>query len=138
MTSFGPKVGQIGTKWDKSGTFPDQISIHFDSAKCHEIWSEKVLDLSHTSQNVLKSDLKKSRICPILGLYDPLWAQIWPFCSKLRGCGDTVSSNSTQNLHEICAGCWLLSLYPGWYTLHCLPYTKFTLVVYDIQYNLSW
>ena len=26
---FGPKVGQIGTNWDKSGTFSDQISEHF-------------------------------------------------------------------------------------------------------------
>ena len=26
---FGPKVGQIGPKWDKSGKFSDQISIYF-------------------------------------------------------------------------------------------------------------
>ena len=39
---FGPKVGQIGPKWDKSGTFPDQISVHFGSVR----------------QNILKSDLK--------------------------------------------------------------------------------
>ena len=25
VTRFGPKVGQIGTKWDKSGKFSDQI-----------------------------------------------------------------------------------------------------------------
>ena len=25
---FGSKVGQIGPKWDKSGTFTDQISVH--------------------------------------------------------------------------------------------------------------
>ena len=25
---FGPKVGQIGPKWDKSGAFSDQISVH--------------------------------------------------------------------------------------------------------------
>ena len=25
MTRFGPKVGQIGSKWDKSGKFSDQI-----------------------------------------------------------------------------------------------------------------
>ena len=36
---FGSKVGQIGPKWEKSGA----------------------------SKNVLKSDLKKPRICPILG-----------------------------------------------------------------------
>ena len=26
---FGPKVGQIGPKWDKCVTFSDQISVHF-------------------------------------------------------------------------------------------------------------
>ena len=25
---FGSKVGQIGPKWDKSGAFSDQISVH--------------------------------------------------------------------------------------------------------------
>ena len=24
-----PKMGQIGSKWDKSGTFSDQISVHW-------------------------------------------------------------------------------------------------------------
>ena len=28
-------------------------------------------------QNILKSDLKKSRICPIWGQSDPFWVQIW-------------------------------------------------------------
>ena len=36
-------MGQISQKWDKSGTFSDQILVHFSSE----------------SQNVLKSDLKK-------------------------------------------------------------------------------
>ena len=54
------KLGQIGLKLDKSGTFSDQISVHF-GAGC---------------QNVLKSDLKKSRICPIWGHFDQFWAQI--------------------------------------------------------------
>ena len=27
--SFESKVGQIGHKWEKSGTFSDQISVHF-------------------------------------------------------------------------------------------------------------
>ena len=30
---FGPKVGQIGPKWDKSGIISDQISVHFDSSE---------------------------------------------------------------------------------------------------------
>ena len=38
---FDSKVGQIGPKWDKSGTYSDQISVHFGSE----------------SQNALKSDL---------------------------------------------------------------------------------
>jgi len=29
---LGPKVGQIGPKWDKSRTFSDQISVHFGSS----------------------------------------------------------------------------------------------------------
>ena len=40
---------QICTKWDKSGTFIDQVLVHFDS----------------TNQNVLKCDFKKFRICSI-------------------------------------------------------------------------
>ena len=54
---FSSKVGQIGPKLDKSVTFPDQISEHFGAVR----------------QNVLKSDRKKSRICPIWGQSDPLW-----------------------------------------------------------------
>ena len=35
---FGSKVGQIGPKWDKSGTFSDQLSVHLaHRAKCTEI-----------------------------------------------------------------------------------------------------
>ena len=35
---FGSKVGQIGPKWDKSGAFSDQISVHLArGAKCTEI-----------------------------------------------------------------------------------------------------
>ena len=40
---FSPKVGQLSHKWDKSGSFSDQISVHFGSSK-------------------------KSRICPTCGL----------------------------------------------------------------------
>ena len=29
MVRFDSKVGQIGLKWDKSGTFSDPISVHF-------------------------------------------------------------------------------------------------------------
>ena len=36
---FVTKEGQIGSNWDKSGTFSDQISVHFGAAapKCTEI-----------------------------------------------------------------------------------------------------
>ena len=35
---FGSKVGQICQKWDKSGAFSDQISVHLArGAKCTEI-----------------------------------------------------------------------------------------------------
>ena len=46
---FGPKVGQIGPKWDKTGKFSHQISVQLVSL----------------SLNVLKYDLKNSRIYPI-------------------------------------------------------------------------
>ena len=57
---FGLKVSHIGPKWDKSGAFSDQISLHFGSQ----------------SQNVLKIDLKKSRNCPICGHSDLIKSQI--------------------------------------------------------------
>jgi len=41
---FDSKVGQIGPKWDKSGTFSKSV-------------------LKMYCQNVLKSDLKKAQIC---------------------------------------------------------------------------
>ena len=47
---FDSKVGQMAPKWDKSMTFSDQISV-------------------------LKTDLKKSRICPIL---EPIWPTLEP------------------------------------------------------------
>jgi len=51
---FVPKVGQIVPKWDKSGTFSEELSM--------------------------KTDLKKPRICPISGQSDPLLGQIWTPC----------------------------------------------------------
>ena len=39
VTRLGPKMGQIGLKWDKSGTFSDQISVHLGAPapRCTEI-----------------------------------------------------------------------------------------------------
>ena len=44
-------LGQIGPKWDKSGTFLRSVSVHFDSA----------------SQNILKLILKSPRFVPFAG-----------------------------------------------------------------------
>ena len=52
--SFAHKVSQIVTKMEKqSRTFSDQISVNFSSER----------------QNVLKSDLKKSRLFPLLDIF---------------------------------------------------------------------
>ena len=51
---FGSKVGQFGSKRDNS-----------------------------SEPNVLKSDLKKSRICPIWGQSDPLWSQTYHPCNNI-------------------------------------------------------
>ena len=53
---FGSKVGQIGPKWDKSGVFFRSDFSAFGAG----------------APNALKSDLKKPRICPIWGQFDPL------------------------------------------------------------------
>ena len=55
-----PKSRSNWTQIDKSGTFSDQISEHFGSM----------------SQNVLKSDLKKSQIFPIWGRSKSIWNQV--------------------------------------------------------------
>ena len=36
VTRFGPKVGQIGPKWDKSGKFSDQIQYML--ARCAKMY----------------------------------------------------------------------------------------------------
>ena len=41
---FGPKVSQIGSKSEKSGTFEDNFSVHFGSVSFKY---SKVADLSH-------------------------------------------------------------------------------------------
>ena len=68
LTRFGPKVGQIGPKWDISGDFSDQIQyILAREPKCTE------------------SDLKTLRIFPIWDQSDLLWAQIW-FTRAVNSC----------------------------------------------------
>ena len=45
---FGSKLGQIGTKWEKSGTSSDQFSGPFDSPSL--IWYLQFPDLSHVDR----------------------------------------------------------------------------------------
>ena len=84
---FVSKVGQIGPKWDISGTFSDHISVHFGSLNWPLMgksgnFSEQIsVHFGSLNQNVLKSNLKKYRICPILGHSDPFWNQIFNPCN---------------------------------------------------------
>ena len=55
---FGIEIGQIGTTWDKSGTFQYRISFS-------TFWL--------TEPKCTETDLKKSQICPIWGHSDPIW-----------------------------------------------------------------
>ena len=53
MVGLVPKWVKLDPKLDKSGTFLDQISVHLALwAKCTEIWSEKVPDLSNLGSNL--------------------------------------------------------------------------------------
>ena len=64
---FNPKVGQIGTKSDKSGTFEVHSSVHFGSP----------------SQNVLKMNFKSPRF--VLFCANPIhfMSQTWQSCGSL-------------------------------------------------------
>ena len=57
MSDLGPIWVRLAPKWDKSGTFSNHISVHFRLP----------------SLNVLKYELKKSRICPLLDHSNPFW-----------------------------------------------------------------
>ena len=60
MTNLDQRGVRLAPKWYTSGTFPDQISVHF------QIWF-----------------LKTSRICTIWGQSDPFWRQMWhPYPTK--------------------------------------------------------
>ena len=59
---------QNGSDWPQMGQIRDFFRSDFST-----FWRWR--------QNVLKSDLKKSRICPIWGQSDPFWGQIW--CGRL-------------------------------------------------------
>ena len=61
---LGPKRGQMCPKRDKSGTNTRLFQIRFQ----YILARRAIL-------YVLKSDLKKSRLCPILGQSNPLWGK---------------------------------------------------------------
>ena len=50
LVRFWSKVGQIGPKWDKSGTFSDKISVGAYLSLCVSLW---VFYLYDTSQDIL-------------------------------------------------------------------------------------
>ena len=61
----------LSPKWARiipNGTHPGLFQIRFQYI------------LAQRRQNVLKSDLKKSRICPIWGQSDPFWSQTYHPC----------------------------------------------------------
>ena len=64
-TDGDPKVVHIGPKCDKSGSFSDRISVDFSRYESGSFSDQILVHFGSASQNVLKSDLKKSRICPI-------------------------------------------------------------------------
>jgi len=55
-----PNVGQICSKWDKSGTCWDQISVHFSSAN----WSTATFDPSRLLEDIKK--WKAGESCVVL------------------------------------------------------------------------
>ena len=93
VVRFRPKVGQIGPKRDKSGIFSDQISGHFGAPR----------------QNVLKSDLKKSWMCPFSSQSDPLRALIyhhWP---------DRIFTSYTDGISRYSGGLeFFIKIYNYW------------------------
>ena len=78
---FGAEVGQIVPNRGKPGTFSDQISVHLGSPSPNVLKSDlkksRIFPIlaNLESKNLLKSDLKKSWIFPVLGHFDPLWGQ---------------------------------------------------------------
>ena len=99
---FGPKIDQIDPKLDKLGTFSNHISVYyFGSPKqILDFLRSSSVHFGSVSRNVLKYDLKKSRISPIWGQSDPLWAQIWPLIERLSM--SRITHNQTQQEMHCC------------------------------------
>ena len=62
-TDVDLKVVHIGPKCDKSGSFSDRISVDFSRYESGSFTDQ----ISVHFEAVVKSDVKKSQICPILG-----------------------------------------------------------------------
>ena len=77
---FGSKVGQIGLKWDKSGTFSDQISVHL-AQKSQMYWNLiwKVPDLSNLR---------------------PIWPTLEPNLSSLHCSANEIFSQTKSLMWE--------------------------------------
>ena len=54
ITDLDPKWVRLAPKWDKSGTFSEQISVHFGAAQLHEelcitdVFSLTIIDIELT------------------------------------------------------------------------------------------
>ena len=64
MSNLASTLGQIGPKWDKSGTFTEPKCTQTDLKKSQicSIWGQYT-----------ETDLKKYQIHPIWGQSDPMW-----------------------------------------------------------------
>ena len=90
-----PRPGMLGLapKWSRlapNGTNPGSFHFRF----------HYVLISSSASQNVLKFDMKKPRICPIWGHSDPLCSQTWhPW---LGFCAEATMRSSQWSVRRCC------------------------------------
>ena len=110
LSDLGPKWVRLAPNGTNSGTFPDKISVHFGSP----------------SQNVLKSDLEKSRICliwPNLYPNPPSWVQVRlpPAIKRCRWLATCSPYILTTGLAD-----WDIHLtkLPNWRQTKCIWYFK--------------
>ena len=91
---FGSKVGQ---DWTPNWTNPGLFQIRFQY-----IWLDE--------PNILKCDLKRSRICPTWG---PIWPTLEPSLPSLKWC-EICAAWETTDLTEFGMSCWLL-IWADWH-----------------------
>ena len=110
-----PKAGQIGPKWDKSGAFSDQISVHFGSPDlyhlgsiwtplsqiCHPYFGIKQKHWDSTNVFVERNNrlvclnIKKSKLSSI---FDSFSVQFWLLFDRYGRY--RVSRETTQSMWE--------------------------------------